>query len=572
MAIPTRPEARWAVTPRDPDAEARLRSELGLGPLACAALAARGWTDPGAARELISPSYSQLADPRLLPDFEEAVRALLKVRAEEGLVFVHGDYDVDGVSSTAILARFLQRTGFRVHPYVPHRIERGYGVHADAVRDAQALGAGLFLTCDCGVSAHEQMQAVRDAGMAAVVTDHHLPKDSLPVADAVVNPHRSDSRYPFADLCGAGVAWQLCAGLGRELGHDIDRVREAYVDLAALGTVADVMPLRGENRVIASLGLQRLPHTRKPGLIELLAVCGLLGPDRHITSRSIGFQIGPRINAVGRISDAAHALRLLLTEERSEAKMIAQELDRYNTERREEQERVLVQARELAAARPDCERVLLVLGEDWHEGVIGIVAGRLKDDSYRPALVATKLEDGSAKGSARSVPGFHLGEALDAAAGLMMGHGGHELAAGFRIDPARIDDLRSELNRIAAGLPEEIFRPRLDFDAEIEPEELDPAQARELELLEPFGAANPEPLFLLQDARIAESSPLGKDGRHVRATIEAGGVHAPAVAFGLAEELSRPGARWDFALKLEVNRWNGREEARWSIAQARARA
>jgi single-stranded-DNA-specific exonuclease len=262
----------------------------------------------------------------------------------------------------------------------------------------------------------------------------------------------------------------------------------------------------------------------------------------------------------------------MLTEDRSEARMLAQELDRFNTERREEQERVLVQARELAAARPESERVLVVMGEEWHEGVIGIVAGRLKDDSYRPALVATLLDDGSAKGSARSVPGFHLGEALDAAADLMIGHGGHELAAGFRIDPLRIDELRAHLNRIADALPEDIFRPRIAIDAVIAPEELDPSQARELELLEPFGAANAEPLFLLEDARIAESTPLGKDGQHLRATLEAGGIHAPAVAFGFAEQLSRPGARWDLALRLEVNRWNGREECRWSVAQARLRA
>ncbi len=559
--------AHWQTGSRDAQDEEALRSEHGVGPLLAAVLAARGLQ--GQVQEFLNPTYEGLADPSRLPDYGSAIKALMQTRDEGGMVFVHGDYDADGVTSTAILTRFLRKAGFNVTAYVPHRIKRGYGVHDEAVRDAKDAGAALFLTCDCGVSAHEQMAAVRAAGMRSVVTDHHLPKDSLPDADAVVNPHRADSTYPFEDLCGAGVAWQLCAGLGRELGHDLNRVRDAFVDLAGIGTIADVMPLLGENRIIAARGLARMPETKKLGLIELLKVSKKWGPREHIDSTSIGFQVGPRINAVGRIGDAAHALTLLISEDRAEAASLAASLDKLNTERRAIQDRVMEEAMEEAEVRAETDRVIVVMGEGWHEGVIGVVAGKIKEAFHRPAIVLSVLENGTAKGSARSIPGFHLGDAIRAAEPWLMGGGGHAMAAGVQMRPENLDALRAALNAEASGLPAEVFEPRLMLDAEIGPGELDPEQAYELDQLQPFGAAHPEPTFLIRGATVASPRPLGQDGRHLRLTIDRKGECAPAVAFGLAEQLSAPGQTWDFAARLQLNRFNGRTEARWLIDQAR---
>jgi len=339
-------QTTWRVLPDQPEAQARLQNELGVSRLLAKLLVNRGLTDPAEAEHFLNPSLDHLSDPTKLPDFDPAMKALLGAKERREKIYIHGDYDVDGVSSTAILDRFLRKIGCEVVSHVPHREKEGYGIHSKAVHWASEAKADLFLTCDCGSSAHGALDMVYEAGMKAVVTDHHEVQATLPQAEAIVNPHRHDGPWPGTELSGAGIAYQLCHGICREIGWPAAAFHKNFMDLAVLGTVADVMPLHHDNRVITAFGLQTLRSSSKAGLRALLKVAQLDDPTKPLTTRHIGFQLGPRLNAVGRIDDADVALRLLLTNELSEATELAEFLDTTNQERRERQKRILDEATE----------------------------------------------------------------------------------------------------------------------------------------------------------------------------------------------------------------------------------
>lgn len=561
----------WIVPERDLPAEDVLRRELAVSSLIASVLVRRGYKDPSEAERFLNPTLDHMHDPRLLPDYEPAVKAILGAKERGETIYVHGDYDVDGVTSAALFTRFLQKIGCEVVPHVPHRIREGYGIHLDAVQWAKDQGAKLFLTCDCGISAHEQVRAAKEGGMTVVVTDHHLVGETLPDAVAIVNPHRSDSIYPWPELCGVGVALKLCAGLTSELGHKPEHFYNAYLDLAVMGTVADVMPLQGENRVITRLGLERLKVTKKPGLRSLLRVCNLDKADR-LTARNIGFQLGPRVNAVGRIDDSAVALDLLLAEDPLEADTIAQRMDLINTERKTEQNRSVIEAIERVEAEGlnKCFSILLA-DASWHPGVIGLVAGRLVERFRRPAFVLT-IQDGIAKGSARSIPGFHLGEAIDATRHIHLGGGGHEMAAGFSVREEKISELTACLEAFARErLKPEDFRPRLEVDVEVAAEEAKPAQAAELRLLEPFGAGNPEPLFSCKNVKLSSVIPTSNP-EHVRVMLQTDDGDRAAMGFGNGLALAEisPDQSLDIVFTLDENTFNGRTSYRWVIIDAQS--
>ncbi|MCW5938463.1 MAG: single-stranded-DNA-specific exonuclease RecJ [Fimbriimonadaceae bacterium] len=567
MKVETRLGKRWAVAPRDPQAEEALSRELGLHPLVAAVLASRGHSDPRQAERFLDPSLEQLHDPRLLPDFEPAVRAVLGARERKETIYVHGDYDVDGVSSAALFTRFLTRIGCTVVPHVPHRTREGYGIHLDAVGWAREHGASLFLTCDCGISAHEQVRAANEAGMTVVVTDHHQVGSSLPEAAAVVNPHRHDSPYPWRELSGAGVAFKLGQGIARELGLPEEKYFRAYLDLAVLGTVADIMPLLDENRVITHHGLAHLRHTRKTGLQALMEVSDLSDPKKALTAYHIGFQLGPRLNAVGRIDDASTALDLLLTEEPAEARRLARELDDANTRRKAAEKRAI----EEAVARVEAEGLgdrltILVADPDWHPGLIGLVAGRLVERFRRPTFVVS-IDGDSAKGSARSISGFHLKEALDAVRPLLLSGGGHELAAGFSLEAGRLDDLRTALESHAVSVisPDDLV-PRLTIDAEVSSAEAGPSAASALHSLEPFGNGNPDPVLCVRGVNLSSVVPT-RNPEHAQVTLETNDGPRRGMAFGIGQDLAslEPGARVDVAFRIEANEFNGKTTARWIV-------
>lgn len=566
VAPPMEQRAVWSVPQRDPLAEARLVEELGIPSLVAAVLVNRGMSDPSEAHTFLNPSLDQLHDPSLLPDYEEAVKAILGARERKETIYVHGDYDVDGVTSASLFTRYLKRIGCEVVPHVPHRIKEGYGIHMNAIRWAKEHGTSLFLTCDCGISAHEQVLAAREAGMTVVVTDHHLVGERLPEAAAVVNPHRADSKYPFAELCGVGVALKLCAGLTKELGFPVDKFYRAYLDLAVLGTVADVMPLVDENRVITKFGLESLKSSQKIGIRALMQVSNLAQADR-ITARNIGYQLGPRINAVGRIDDSAVALDLLMTDDPSVATTLAYKLDQINTERKERQNKAVEEAIDRVLADGlDRAYTLLLADPNWHPGVIGLIAGRLVERFRRPAFVLT-VQDGIAKGSARSIPGFDLGEAIKSAKHIVLGGGGHEMAAGFSVEEQKIPELTQVFEDMAQRcLTPEHFAAQIVVDADVTPVEADAKAARSLSLLEPYGCGNPEPVFRCSGVQLTSVVPTANP-EHVKLTFATDNGPRQAMAFGIGETFAGVplGSKIDIAFTADENMFNGKPCFRWVV-------
>lgn len=557
---------RWRIAERDRAAEQRLSRELGVSSLVASLLVQRGYAEPADADRFLHPSLDQLHAPELLPDFEPAMRAILAAKERDELIYVHGDYDVDGVTSAALLTRFLTAIKARVHVHVPHRMKEGYGIHLRAVEEARDLGAKLFLTCDCGGSAIEQIRAANEYGMVAVVTDHHTIGEEKPQAVAFVNPHREDSNYPFEELSGVGVALKLCEGISRELGNKRDHFYRAFLDLAALGTIADVMPLIDENRVIARIGLERLSDTKKVGLQALKREAKLEG---SVTSRDVGYILGPRLNASGRIDDAALSLQLLMETDIERAAELAHTIEGINKARREEQERILAEAIEQVEARGLHERsVILVASEGWHAGVIGIVAGRLVEKFRRPSFVfSIDPESQTMKGSARSLPKFHLADAIRAHYDLFLGGGGHAMAAGCSLETQKFDEVFDALDAYASErLTEEDFQAVLGADGEIDPSETTLETVRELSLLEPFGAGNPEPSFVARGVAITGVKPTKNPNVAMVGLAREDGSAISAVAFSGAQTLleSTP-ERGDFLFAPIADTFNGKTTLKWKV-------
>ena len=561
---------RWNVGPRDPIAEERLQRELGIPSLVAAVLAQRGLTDPAGVEAFLNPSLDDLLPAQTLPDFEAARDAILLARDRQDLIFIHGDYDVDGVTSAAILFRYLSAIKCNVHVHVPHRMKEGYGINQSAVEAAKAMGAKLFLTCDCGISAIEQIAAAREAGMTVVVTDHHTVGHELPDAHAIVNPHRADSTYGFQDLSGAGVAFKLCAGLTQELKHPLAAYYRGFLDLAALGTIADVMPLVGENRIIARFGLERLGDTKKLGIQALIRASGIkLNPGQPLRSGDVGWRLGPRLNAAGRINDAALSLRLLLAQDPREADTLADEIEEINTERKATQQKVMDEASEnVEASGAHLKNVLVVSGEGWHGGIVGIVAGRLAEKYRRPTFVLTvNPQTGLARGSGRSIANFNLADAIRAHPELMTG-GGHAMAAGCAFPAERMEAVVAALDLYAGErLTQEDFRPTIDADLELEPEEVTFAAVESLASMEPFGCANPEPSFVARRMPLSMVRPT-KNPIHAQVGFRRkGGPNIPGIAFNIGESLceQRAGCELDVLFAPAVNEYRGMRELKWQV-------
>jgi len=561
----------WRIGSRDQAREEILVKELAIDPIVAAILVQRGISDPEEAERFIDPRLEDLHAPSLLPDYRAAVDAILGARERGETVYVHGDYDVDGVTSAALFTRFLTRLGLKVIPHVPHRMKEGFGIHLDAVRWAKDQGAHLFLTCDCGSSAIEQIEAVREAGMAAVVTDHHSIGEAMPRAEAFVNPHRKDSHYPFQELSGVGVVLKLCAGIAEEAGYRTDQFYRAFLDLAVLGTVCDVMPLLGENRIITRHGLLQLAQTKKPGLKALLAVCDLDGRDKTIDSRSLGFQLGPRINAVGRIDDSGVALDMLLTEDYDEAYKIARQLDDLNRSRQDTQKLMAEEAVEMIDRNRLYERsVIVVAKEGWHSGIVGIVAGKIVEAYHRPAFVVALSADGTGKGSARSIPGFDLAAAIDAHRHLI-GGGGHQLAAGINGTAEGIAEFATEVAAYADTiLSEDDLTPKVDLDLELNVEDGTRDLAYRLKVLEPFGDSNAKPTFMASGLEISSISDT-RNPEHVRVQFVKDGVGVEAMAFGLGTRLRAvdTAAKLDVACEMDLSSYRGSEQFKWIVRDFR---
>lgn len=559
-AIRTGAGSVWHVPARRLDVEERLQKELEVPSLVAASLVARGIEDPCDAHEFLNPSLNALYPPELLPDYEAAKDAILGARARGERIYVHGDYDVDGMTSAALFKRFLSAIDCDVHVHVPHRERQGYGVSDDAVEEARAMGAKLFLTCDCGISAFEQVEKARSHGMTVVVTDHHTCGDQLPNAHAVVNPHRHDSRYPFKSLSGAGVVFKLCYGITRDLDQHLQSYCNNFLDLATLGTVADIMPLIDENRIITRHGLLALTRTKKVGLQALYRVAELFknGPG-DISARQIGFTLGPRLNAAGRLDDAAMSLKLLLTKDPVEAQEIAEQLEQLNVDRRAQQAQMQEEAVAMIESNGLAERYVIVVGkEGWHPGIVGLVAGRILETYRRPAFVVS-IDGGKGKGSARSNGKFNLAETIRELSDVFEGGGGHAQAAGFSVDPNRLDELALRLQKYAEErLSPEDFVVTHKPDACVSVPDFTMAALEQLQSLAPFGQGNEEPTFVSEGLTVRSIIPTKKP-EHVRVTLESDGHYLDTIAFGLGSRFEnvRLGEQVSVLIHPSIETFNG---------------
>lgn len=532
---------RWVVSTAHPDKVEKLARELGTSPLVARLLVLRGLGDPEAAHRFLHPDLRQLRDPFHMADMQAAVERLRRAIERQEKILIYGDYDVDGAMAVVVLLTALRSLGARVETHIPHRLTEGYGMRVPVVEQAAATGCKVMISVDTGVREHEAIGRARELGVDCIVTDHHLPDAQLPPACAILNPHRRDCAYPDKNLSGVGVAFKLVQAL---LGQDVpDRLIQSYLKIVAIGTIADVVPLVGENRVIAHFGLAGLRQPVHNGLRALLAVAGLDGQsvNRRITTGGVGFRLAPRLNAGGRMENARDAVDLFTTPEPEKAREIAERLDRLNRERQEVEEQILAKAlaviedRGFAASPRDRagRYSLVVAGAGWHRGVIGLVAQRLVERFYLPTLVIA-IEDGVGHGSGRSIAGFHLVEALDQAGDLFDRYGGHAQAAGFSLDAARIPELEARFERYArAKLRPEELEPILRLDAELSLREVDHNLYKALRQLEPYGVGNPTPVFAVRSARLLEPPRVLKD-KHLKLRIAQGSMSTEAMGWGLA--------------------------------------
>ena len=567
------PPLVWKARPCDDAHVSRLQAELGVSPVMARLLAIRGHSEPEQAARFLKPALSHLLDPWLLTDLGKAVDRLLAAIARRERIVVHGDYDVDGVTSTVILRRALELMGADVTHFIPERLRDGYGLLPATIDRLHADGARVIVSVDCGIRAPEAARRATELGLDLIITDHHEPDAELPQALAVVNPKRHDCPYPDKNLAGVGVALKLVQGLCQKTGHD--NWLNAFVKIAAIGTLADVVPLVGENRVIAKLGLAQLtkgPH--KVGLRALLDVSGLAG--KTIDSYHIGFMVAPRINAAGRMATADIATRLLLASDDSlaaEATALAQQLDAENTRRRAEEADIVTAARKAVETDPDigAHTVLVVGGEGWHRGVIGIVASKLVDAFYRPAIVLS-VEDGIAHGSCRSIPGFDVLAALESCAPLLQRFGGHKQAAGLQLEAARIPEFRRAVNDFAhAHLGPDDLRPNLHFDGSLDFDSVTPSFVSDLMSMAPFGLGNPKPLFTTGPVDVVDGPRRLKE-RHLKMSLRQRGRTFRAIAWNSVDKepvLTSGGGALEVAYALEQNEFNGATYTELRLSDAR---
>jgi len=558
----------WRARRGDPDVVETL-SVSGVAPLLARLLANRGVCDPQAAGAYLNPVLSGLHDPLLLKGMAEAVDRLCLALCRGERVCVHGDYDVDGVTSSALLVSFFRTVGIDCFSYIPKRLTEGYGLSPQGVAAAAQAGAQVLVTVDCGITSVAEGLLCREAGIDLIITDHHAPAQRLPDACAIINPLQPDCAFPFKSLAGVGVAFHLVIALrarlraeGRFRGGEPD-IRE-YLDLVALGTVADVVPLLGANRVLVSYGLKQLSSASRVGVQALKGVAGVAG---EVGCGAVGFRLAPRINAAGRLEDAALGLELLLTADAARAKCIATALDESNAERQSLERATLEEARAMLEEGACRGRKSIVLGSElWHPGVIGIVASRIAELFHRPVILFA-LEGGTGRGSGRSISRFHLLDAIRSCAGHLLRYGGHSHAAGLSIAEQELERFALSFDEAAAGvLDADALIPTIAYDLELNPGEIDQALALELERMKPFGMGNPEPVFLLSGARVDDSRVL--KGGHLKLKLSCGGRSFDAIGFGLAEK-GVPAGRVDLLFSPGINVWNGKSSLQLIVKDLR---
>jgi len=522
----------WKIAEPDVNLVRNLARALNISGILAILLVNRGMTDVVAARRFLNPCLEYLEDPFLMSDLEAAVNRILAAIHFREKILIYGDYDVDGTTAVVILRKALEMLGARTSYYIPRRLVDGYGMKADVIEQAATEGVKLVISVDTGIKAFDVVERASWLGLDCIITDHHLPEKGLPKALAVLNPKRPDCQYPDKNLCGVGVAFKLVQALFKTANKE--KYLAPFLKIVAIGTIADIVPLTGENRIFAKFGLEGLQIPVNFGLKSLIEVSGLEG--RLITSSDVGFRLAPRINAVGRMGGGEQAVELFASTDEQRTRVLAGEMDRLNRERQQIEGQILKDIENRFDSNPALSQqwVIMIDGEGWHRGVIGIAAAKLTEKFYRPALVISK-DDGIGYGSARSIKGFHLLNALESCRDLFDRFGGHAQAAGFQLPVKHMAELRRRLNIFAEKvIKAEDLRPALEIDTEIRLSDVDDEAYQQLERLSPFGPANPEPVFAARELSVIAEPRLLK-GKHVKFRVEQDGKALDAIGWNMAQ-------------------------------------
>ncbi len=552
----------WRLLPANHNLQQQLSDKLAIPGVIAQVLINRGVADEDTAREFLYGGADNLGNPYCLKDMEKAVKRIIQAIRKKEKITIYGDYDVDGITASALIYKVLKQLGADVEYYIPDRQSEGYGLNDAALESLWQNGTKLLLTVDCGISSITEVERVQGK-LDVIITDHHQPPERLPSAYAIINPKQQDCSYPDKYLAGVGVAFKLCQALWQNCyGQDAKFLE--YLDIVAIGTVADIVPLIGENRILVKLGLNELAATANIGLRALMTECGLItGNDKPIKvdTGKIGFLLAPRLNAAGRISQAVAGVELLITSDESRAQQIAKALDEENSYRQSVEKEILTLAEEfLLNIDLDKQKVLVLSGEDWHSGVIGIVASRLVDKYYRPVVIIS-IHDGVGKGSCRSIAGFDIYKALSQCSDLLTQFGGHHQAAGLSILPENIEKLRDRLNSIANNnLTDEDYIPKLNIDSLIPLGEINASFLEQLACLAPHGMGNPNPLFACRDLIIDDMRSIGQEGKHLKLRVRRETASGDVIAWqmgGLVESIQRNNSV-DIAFFPEFNEWQGK--------------
>lgn len=552
---------KWECNKFDDETIEKFANENGVSRLLAKVLLNRGFKEKEKVQKFLYPKLEELYDPFLMNDMDIAVKRIIEAYEAKEKVTIYGDYDVDGITSISVLKSFLTELGMNVEHYLPSRLEEGYGLNNEAVKKVADQGTKLLITVDCGISAYNEVEYAKELGMEVIVTDHHECPENLPRALAVVDPKREDSTYPFSSLAGVGVSFKLIQALSYKLNLDRKKYLK-YLDVVCLGTVADIVPLIDENRIIVTYGLILMRQTRKIGLQELIKASGY----SKIDSTTISFGLAPRLNACGRMGKADLALELILTQDRAEAQKIALELNEINKERQEVEKKIISDAIEIIERDKLYENgVIVVENENWHHGVIGIVASKITETYYKPSILIC-MENGKGKGSGRSIEGFDLHGALTECEDLLEKFGGHEMAIGLSVDESNIVKLREKLCRIAVENKIDELQPVVRIDAEVNSDDISFETIKDLEKLEPFGESNPSPIFMYKNLKVDSVRALS-NGKHLRLVLKDNNFKYDAIAFNMGDKrLSiEIGNKVDIAHSLEINHFNNADKIQFNL-------
>ncbi len=545
-------QKKWHIHDADPQLQATLSNALDIHPIIAQLLVNRGITGIGQAKDFLTADITGLHDPFLLKNMDIAVQRIQKAKAGKEQVLVFGDYDVDGVTSSALLNSVLTQLDIKVIHYIPHRFHHGYGLNEEVAGFAREKKVGLLIAVDCGINAFEEVRLLNDTGVEVIIIDHHEPDHRLPDAVAIINPKQKDCPYPFKHLAAAGLVIKLIQAL-------LGKVDEDVLDLAAIATVADIVPLHGENRILVKSGLSRLANTKNKGLMALLETAKIKG--KKITPFHVGFILGPRINAAGRMDTAHTSLDLFLSEDPQEALDIAKTLERHNRERQQMQGDIVDEAMSLVEQDVNFneQKVIVLSKEGWHRGVLGIVASKITDKYYRPTIIISIDEDGIGTASARSIDGFHLHNALSGCADYLETFGGHQGAAGLTIKKKNIDPFKELINKLAQEMLEaKQLIPALRIDCEIPVASINMELANVIDAMQPFGEGNPAPVFCSRQVMVKTYPKImGRDTLKFWVTDQKQ-FTISAVGFGMAKYsgLIKPGAKIDLAYQITLDEWN----------------